>query len=309
MSFLKMPLSGTISVADVNTVYVKPAGTQENFDSEDFRELAGKPTPQTTIALSDLYGKVPRQKITIGADNKNSFNINLKTAARDAKPNVFAFFNGEPQETIFDFTIKGNIGSNSLTTFSLRTGSWHPTIGLVIRIGPVSYKNLVAVSAGSATGSPSNGIVAGRGANGTSSGCCDCHWCPAYSKSGGAAILIEHGSETLPTRIINKGIIGSGGTGGHGITMDRKRKHGYQGGGGAGIPGGSKDGHGGYGCGADGTYLEGGCGSFPGGDLGKGNGKRATRPAIIFGSYKYTIEGNGVVRGEQLETMPTTTIL
>lgn len=300
-----MPLSGTISVADVNTVYVKPAGTQENFNSEDFRELAGKPTPNTTVALSDLYGKVPRQKVTIGANNTNSFNINLKSQAQAAKPQVFSFFGGEPQETIFDFTIKGNIGSNSLDTFSLRTGSWHPTVGLVIRIGPVSYTNLVAVAASSATGSPSNGIVAGRGADATGcSGCCDCNGCAAWSRSGGSAILIEHGSATLPTRIINNGIIGSGGSGGHGITMNRDRKHCYHGGGGAGIPGGSKAG-GGYGCGANGSYLEGGCGSHAGGDLGSGTWARPTRPSIIFGSYKYTIEGSGIVRGAQAATMPT----
>ena len=334
----KIKDSGPLGLQDVNVAFGYPPTNIQDLDGFDFRDLVGKPDPGTQIALSEAYGKTPDIKIKIGQAHSTLYNVNLRDYAEKTRPGLFDA--GEPTDIVFTFNVFGNIGSKSLTEYAVRTGEWHPTVRLILNVGPVmradgeimdvnidgetkvvkkvaigrdpvtkkviyketrgpKNKKTYGTFVDMDTFSPPNGIIAGMGSDSTNSGCCDCHGCGSYSTSGGSAILLEH-----PLTINNGGIIGSGGTGGNGMTLNRDRKHQYGGGGGAGIPPGKTIG-GAYGTKTDGSFLNGGAGvGAVAGSLGQGNGYRRTRPAILTQGYALTYTEEGLIRGDVLATMP-----
>lgn len=331
----KIKDSGPLGLQDVNVAFGYPPTNEQDLDGFDFRDLVGKPDPGTQVALSEAYGRTPDIKINVGQANATLYNVNLRDLAEDSRPGLF---NPEPIDITFTFNVLGNIGGKTPTQYAVRTGTWHPSVRLVLNVGPVrradgqimdinvdgetkvvrkikdgkdalgkqkykytygpankkTYNRFVDMD----TYNPTNGVIAGAGTDSTNSGCCDCHGCASASKSGGSAILLEH-----PLTINNEGIIGSGGTGGHGTTMNRDRKHQYGGGGGAGLPPGKTIG-GAYGTKTDGSILNGGEGIIAAGSLGMGNPYRRTRPAILTQGYACTITGEGLIRGDVLTAMP-----
>lgn len=335
-----LPSSGKISVSDINQAYYYPANKRMDLNSDDYRDLVSKPTPGTTISLEDAYGKTPNIKIDIGSANNNLYNVNLRSIAEETRPLLFE--NGEPQNMFFTFTVYGNIGSKSRSQYALRTGSWHPSVNLKLKLLPVRRadgKMLSIGVSGSASesvkikdyvdqgtgvqkyqtvtlpvaktssapfsnlemNSPPNGLIAGMGGSGDTSGCCDCGWCHWYSPRGGSAILME-----TNLTIENYGIIGSGGTGGHGITQNRDNNRQGSSGAGAGLDPGTSvwAAH----CSPTTSYLKGACSvGANGGDLGSANaggGGRATMPAVITSGYVLSHSGPGLLRGGTATTFP-----
>jgi hypothetical protein len=335
----KIKDSGPLGLQDVNVAFGYPPTNEQDLDGFDFRDLVGKPDPGTQVALSEAYGKTPDIKIKVGQANSTLYNINLREYAQETRPGLFDA--GEPTGIVFTFNVFGNIGSRSLTEYAVRTGEWHPTVRLILNVPPVrtaanelmdvnidgetkgtmkvkdyfnpltkkwvyktvgkpKNKNTYGTFVDLVTFNPPNGIIAGMGSDATQSGCCDCNHCGIYNKSGGSAILMEHSLS-----IDNQGIIGSGGTGGHGITMNRDNPRTGGAGGGAGIPGGK--GYGGaYVSDPNPTILNAGssCGQA-GGSLGMGNAAgRRTRPAILTQGYTLTYIDEGLIRGDVLAAMP-----
>jgi len=331
----KIKDSGPLGLEDVNVAFGYPPKSEQDLDGFDFRDLVGKPDPGTQVALSEAYGKTPDIKIQIGQSHSTLYNVNLRDYAKKNRPGLFVT---EPTGITFTFNVFGNIGGKTATEYAVRTGEWHPSVRLVLNVPPVrnaaneiidvnvdgekkvikkvkDYKDPVTKKwvykeiygpankktfgtfVDMSTYDPPNGIIAGAGTDATNSGCCDCHWCAGHSKSGGSAILLEH-----PLTINNEGIIGSGGTGGHGITMNRDHPCTYGGGGGAGIPPGKNSG--GAGTYSDGSILNGGGGSIPAGGLGLGNPHRRTRPAILTQGHAVTFIEEGLIRGDVSATMP-----
>lgn len=335
----KLTSSGPLGLQDVNIGFGYPPTKQQDLNGFDFRDLVGKPDTETQISLSEAYGKTPDIKIEIGQANSTLYNINLREYAEKSRPTLFA--GGEPTDIVFTFNVFGNVGSNSLTGYAVRTGEWDPTVRLVLNVPEVRTaagelmdinidnetkgtlrvkdhynpftKKWVYKTVGKpknkktygrfvdmVTFSPPNGIIAGKGSDATNSGCCDCLHCGINSLSGGSAILMEHS-----LIIDNQGIIGSGGTGGHGITMNRDHPCLGGAGGGAGIPGG-KGLNGAYVNNITPSILNAGDSCGPdGGSLGMGNGAgRRTRPAILTQGYTLTYIEEGLIRGDVLATMP-----
>jgi hypothetical protein len=99
--------------------------------------------------------------------------------------------------------------------------------------------------------------------------------------------------------INNTGIIGSGGTGGHGITQNRDNQRQGSAGAGAGLDPGTSvwAAH----CSPETSYLVGACGiGASGGDLGGANldgGGLPSNPAIITSGHVLTYSGPGLLRG------------
>ena len=335
----KIKDSGPLGLQDVNVAFGYPPTETQDLNGFDFRDLVGKPDPGSQVALSECYGKTPDIKIKIGQAHSTLYNVNLRNYAERARPGLFDA--GNPTDIVFTFNVFGNIGSKSLTEYAVRTGEWHPTVRLVLNVGPVmradgeimdvnvdgetkvikkvaigrdpvtkkviyketygpKNKKTYGTFVNMDTFSPPNGIIAGKGSDATQSGCCDCNHCGHYSESGGSAILLEHN-----LALNNLGIIGSGGAGGHGITMNRDNPRTGGAGGGAGIPGGEGRG-GAYVGDVNPTILNAGstCGQ-PGGSLGMGNSNRRTRPAILTQGYALTYIEEGLIRGDVLATMPT----
>lgn len=218
-------------------------------------------------------------KIPIGTANTNSFNLNLRTLFEAQYPYVGTGANVE-------FTLSGNIGSASTSTYALQTGSWPAGSNI---------KLIVPATSGGTTNSPANGVIAGKGGNAITTGCCD-SYAPASSfNPGGPAILLSY-----PLTIQNNGVIGSGGTGGQGITQNRDNNALGGHGGGAGIEPGS-GGQGRYNYTNGGwvsSYLVGGTSiGVNAGSLGQGAGGRATASAVVTQGNTLTVIGNALLGG------------
>jgi hypothetical protein len=218
-------------------------------------------------------------KLDIGTANTNSYNLNLRTLFETQYPYVGS-------GATVEFTVLGNIGSTSTSTYSLETGSWPAGSNI---------KLILPATSGGTTNSPANGIIAGKGGSASFSGCCDQQGQAVYSEQGGPAILLSY-----PLTIQNSGIIGSGGTGGHGITQNRDHPTPGDGGGGAGIDPGYSQARGrNYrGAAVYSSYLVGGesTGVF-GGNLGSGNGYIGTSYAIVAQGNALTVTGSGQLLG------------
>lgn len=218
-------------------------------------------------------------KLDIGTANTNSYNLNLRTLFETQYPYVGS-------GATVEFTVLGNIGSTSTSTYSLQTGTW--PVGSNIKL-------IVPATSGGTANSPANGIIAGKGGDAVFTGCCDNY--SAAQNPGGPAILLSY-----PLAIVNSGIIGSGGTGGLGITQDRDHPNPGDGGGGAGIDPGYSQARGrNYrGAAVYSSYLVGGesTGVF-GGNLGSANGAGvATNVAIVTQGNTLTLTGNALLGGQ-----------
>lgn len=334
----KIKDSGPLGLQDVNVAFGYPPTNEQDLDGFDFRDLVGKPDSGTRIALSEAYGLTPDIKIKVGQAHSTLYNVNLRDYAEQNRPGLFDA--GEPTDIVFTFNVFGNIGSKTNDQFAVRTGTWNETVRLVLNLNPVRradgelmdvnidgetkvvkklkdyidpvtkkwvYKNVYGPKNTKSFGrfvnmdtyNPPNGVIAGKGTDGNQSGCCYQRWVTTYVKSGGGAILLEH-----DLKINNLGIIGSGGCGGHGITMNRDNPTLGGAGGGAGIPAGK--GKSGRYTWSDGSILQGGASvGVPSGDLGMGNGYRRTRPAILTQGHTLTYIEEGIIRGDVLATMPS----
>jgi len=217
--------------------------------------------------------------MTIGAANTNSYNVNL----RDQFQAVYPYIGGPAN---VEFTVLGNIGSTSTSSFSLTTGTW-PTGSKLKLILP-------GISGGNSS-NPANGVIAGKGGQGQIENppCCDCYYCNNVPIGGPAIQLLTD------LDIVNNGIIGSGGQGSIRIAMNRDRDHKYSAGGGAGINPGEVT-YGGYGSPTPGTYLYGGYGSANAGNLGA-SAVYAANPysasVIVTNGNNYTLTGAGQFLG------------
>jgi len=217
-------------------------------------------------------------KLNIGTANTNSYNLVLWNLFTAQYPYIGTGVNVE-------FTLLGNIGSTSTSTYSLQTGTW--PVGSNIKL-------IVPATSGGTANSPANGIIAGKGGDAVFTGCCDN--LSAAQNPGGPAILLSY-----PLAIVNSGIIGSGGTGGLGITQDRDHPNPGDGGGGAGIDVGYSQARGrNYnGAAVYSSYLIGGASTGIGaGNLGQPNGAGlATAKAIVTQGNTLTVTGNGQLLG------------
>jgi hypothetical protein len=217
--------------------------------------------------------------MTIGAANTNSYNVDLRQQFQAVYPYI-----GGPANV--DFTVLGNIGSTSTSSFSLTTGTW-PTGSKLKLILP-------GISGGNSS-NPANGVIAGKGGQGQIENppCCDCYGCNNVPIGGPAIQLLTN------LDIVNNGIIGSGGQGSIRIAMNRDRDHKYSSGGGAGInPGEVYQSN--YGSPTPGTYLYGGYGSANAGNLGQ-SAVHAANPysasVIVTNGNTYTLTGAGQFLG------------
>lgn len=219
-------------------------------------------------------------KLNIGTANTNSYNLNLRDLFLAAYPYVGS-------GATVEFSVLGNIGSTSTSTYALQTGSWPAGSNI---------KLIVPATSGGSTNSPANGIIAGMGGAATSSGCCDQSGQAANSPPGGPAILLSY-----PLTIQNNGVIGSGGSGGHAITQNRDNNALGDGGGGAGInPGYSFQGRYNYTGGTwPASYLVGGNSiGTNGGNLGAGTAYVATSKAVVTQGNTLTLTGNALLGGQ-----------
>lgn len=218
-------------------------------------------------------------KLNIGTADTNSYNLVLWDLFTAQYPYV------NTGATV-EFTVLGNIGSKSTSTYSLQTGTW--PIGSKIKL------ILPAISGGDLTKNPLNGVIAGKGGDAVFTGCCDNKG--AAQNPGGPAIFLSY-----PLEIANSGIIGSGGTGGLGITQDRDHPNPGDGGGGAGIDVGYSQARGrNYkGAAVYSSYLIGGASTGIGaGNLGQPNeAGLATAKAIVTQGNTLTVTGNGQLLG------------
>ena len=219
-------------------------------------------------------------KLNIGTANTNSYNVNLRTKFLEAYPYIGTAVN-------VDFTVLGNIGSTSTSTFSLTTGSGWPAGSKIKLILP-------SISGGDAS-NPANGVIAGKGGQGQIENppCCDAYGANNTPVGGPAIELLAN------LEIVNNGIIGSGGQGGIRIAMNRDRDHKYSAGGGAGINPGEVT-YGGYGSPTPGTYLYGGSGSAAAANLGQ-SAVYAANPysasVVVTNGFNYTLTGAGQFLG------------
>ena len=83
-------------------------------------------------------------KLNIGTANTNSYNLNLRTLFLAAYPYVGS-------GATVEFSVLGNIGSTSTSTYALQTGSWPAGSNI---------KLIVPATSGGTTNSPANGIIA-----------------------------------------------------------------------------------------------------------------------------------------------------
>jgi hypothetical protein len=218
-------------------------------------------------------------KLDIGTANTNSYNLVLWDLFTAKYPYV------NTGATV-EFTVLGNIGSTSTSTYALQTGTW--PAGSNIKL------ILPAISGGDAK-NPANGVIAGMGGAAISTGCCDIYG--ATTNLGGPAILLSY-----PLTIANSGVIGSGGTGGLAITQNRDNNALGDGGGGAGInPGYSFQGRYNYTRSQwPSSYLFGGASvGWNGGDLGQAGGSgRAPAKAVVTQGNILTLTGNPLLGGQ-----------
>jgi hypothetical protein len=219
-------------------------------------------------------------KLNIGTANTNSYNLNLRDLFLASYPYVGS-------GATVEFSVLGNIGSTDTSTYALQTGSW--PVGSKIKL------ILPAISGGDLTKNPLNGVIAGKGGDAVFTGCCDSYG--ATQNPGGPAILLSY-----PLEIANSGIIGSGGTGGLGITQDRDHPNPGDGGGGAGIDVGYSQARGrNYnGAAVYSSYLIGGASTgIGGGNLGSANGFGvATAKAVVTQGNTLTLTGNALLGGQ-----------
>ena len=219
-------------------------------------------------------------KLNIGTASTNSYNLVLRDLFLASYPYVGS-------GATVEFTVLGNIGSTTTGTYALQTGSWP---------AGSSIKLILPATSGGSTNSPANGIIAGMGGAATASSCCDNTGAAANSGPGGPAILLSY-----PLTIQNSGVIGSGGSGGHGVTQNRSNNAQGDGGGGAGIdPGYSFQGRYNYTGGTwVSSYLVGGNSiGVNGGNLGTGTAYVATSVAVVTQGNTLTLTGNALLGGQ-----------
>jgi hypothetical protein len=218
-------------------------------------------------------------KLNIGTANTNSYNLNLRNHFVASYPYV------GPGATV-EITVLGNIGSTSTSEYALQTGSWPAGTNL---------KLILPATSGGSGNNPANGVIAGKGGNAITTGCCDIYVGANSFNPGGPAILLSY-----PLTIQNNGVIGSGGTGGLGITQNRDNNALGGHGGGAGIDPGS-GGQGRYNYTNGGwvsSYLVGGTSiGVNAGNLGQGAGGRATSSAVVTQGNTLTVIGNALLGG------------
>ena len=219
-------------------------------------------------------------KLNIGTASTNSYNLVLWDAFTAQYPYVGT-------GATVEFTLLGNIGSTTTGTYALQTGSWPAGSNI---------KLIVPATSGGSTNSPTNGVIAGKGGNAITTGCCDSYAAASSFNPGGPAILLSY-----PLTIQNNGVIGSGGTGGLGITQNRDNNALGGHGGGAGIDPGS-GGQGRYNYTNGGwvsSYLVGGTSiGVNAGNLGQGAGGRATASAVVTQGNTLTVTGNALLGGQ-----------
>jgi len=220
-------------------------------------------------------------KLDIGTANTNSYNLNLRDLFLASYPYVGS-------GATVEFSVLGNIGSTDTSTYALQTGSW--PVGSKIKL-------ILPATSGGTTNSPANGIIAGKGGDRITTGCCDSYPGAASYNKGGSAILLSY-----PLTIENSGVIGSGGTGGLGITQDRDHPNPGDAGGGAGIVVGVSEprGRNYNGSAVYSSYLVGGASTGIGaGNLGSANGAGvATNVAIVTQGNTLTLTGNALLGGQ-----------
>jgi len=170
------------------------------------------------------------------------------------------------------FTVQGNIGSATagLDTYALDTGEWPPGTQLTLIIPAISDNS----------GSPANGIVAGKGGGGGG-------WSGVSSSGGDGSNGIR---VNVNIDIINRGIIGGGGGGSSG-GPGTVREYQYKGGSGAGIPITNNNSYryGGVGC----NYNN----SNPGGNLGQPGVFQSTNMCGWSNGYNFTPGAAGIAIG------------
>lgn len=115
---MTLPASGPISMSQVNTEFVRPITTQVSLNDADVRSLAVKPVPNSTISMSDLYGKaapgstpptVPSTTIQVfdstgGVDTNgwfNDINITFENDATLASANIDNPNSGNAKQTTY----------------------------------------------------------------------------------------------------------------------------------------------------------------------------------------------------------------
>ena len=260
---MTLPVSGPISLNDVNVELGLSGTTSINMNQASVRTLFG--VPSGAIAMSDGYGKSNRvtAAATISSDTAN-YTVNTAKAS--------GYVAG-----VTDFTLTINAG---VFVYSGSTGSYAMTVD-------------TSWSAGDTITIINNGTIVGRGGDGGGGGTArggyqsGCSWCPGdYSgqsgNSGGPALLVQR---AITMNNLNRIAGGGGGGGGrNGDFYDNESGcgdvyGGPSGGGGIGISSGGSTSPGSFfGCSYRGTCGgSGGSGTLtsaggPGGGCGSGGG-------------------------------------
>lgn len=205
---MTLPVSGPISMNQVNVELGLAGTTNISLNQSNVRSLFGKPSG--TISLSDGRGKTSTIYLTI-ASNTTRYNIFLSAGSPSVPTNV--------QVTVNSGVIVGSVTGG--TDYAMYTGAgW---------------------AAGSTITIINNGYIQGIGGNGGSSGYGAV--APGAGGAGGDAILLS-----WPVNIGNNGYIyGGGGGGGAGFNITFTGYGGGGGGGGRSAIDSSSGGTGGYG--------------------------------------------------------------
>jgi len=193
----KLQTSGAISLRDVNVLVNANASNSIDMNGGVFRAVTRRPNRNTTISMSDAYGKSPVTEVTIGlADTILEQSINLRQeyvlATGDATESV--------KWVVFNFV--GSVVGTSPDIPAMTTGLWPDGCTLTLNIPALSSDY-------------SNGFIGGRGGTG---GYASCH---PQRKGGANPCGTEDGQaggcafEALyPITINNAGVIAGGGGGG-----------------------------------------------------------------------------------------------
>lgn len=217
--------SGVITLANVNAELLRTVGSTLSLNDSDLRLLAQKPTTNSTISMSDLYGKTYVFTATISTNQQQ---INLSTLA------LAAGWNG-----VFPVIITINAGiyisSNDTSIAALTTGSFPQGLTII-----------------------NNGFIMGKGGNGGYATAGVNVYAPTV---GGPAISL--GATTTINMAGTTSYIGGGGGGGGYMPNSGSEIWGGGGGGAGGGDGGQTyQARGGYPVGTPGTG--GGIGSLGG---------------------------------------------
>jgi len=223
--------------------------------------------------------------IRIGSENINTYEVNLRENFLFEFPNVLT-------PVIVNFFVSGNIGSRSVNTPALTTGTGWPSGSRLTLVVP----DVTNFSGPGGQNSPFNGLIVGAGGRGGPG------W-PQNPRPDGVNPSSDQGEPGGPAislgynlDIINNGIIGGGGQGSNFITFPGgvRTASGY---GGAGINAGTGV------SGGTATYRVGqgpASGGNRGGDLGQaahGVTNPLNAPFIVLNNFQYSILGGGQTFG------------